>query len=152
MLETIGDIWNFYEKEQAWVGIPTNGTLKKNGFAIMGGGVALQAVDRFPPMAEKLGAWINNSGNVVGVFPEYRLVTIPTKNNWFENSTTSLIDASCKQLKLIMNQPSLFYTIDKLYIPRLGCGLGQLSWDEVYPIINNYFSDDERLVIVHFQE
>ena len=40
MKEVKGDIWNFYNKGY-WIVIPTNGTVKRNGEAVMGRGVAL---------------------------------------------------------------------------------------------------------------
>jgi len=42
MKEVIGNIWNYYNKGN-WIVITTNGTIKKNGEAVMGRGVALEA-------------------------------------------------------------------------------------------------------------
>ena len=56
MKEITGDIWD-YHKQGHWIVITTNGTVKSNGEAVMGRGIALQARAKFiqhPDLREKL--------------------------------------------------------------------------------------------------
>lgn len=49
MKEVYGDIWE-YHKQGYWIVITTNGFVKKNGCAVMGRGVAKQAVTKYPSL------------------------------------------------------------------------------------------------------
>jgi hypothetical protein len=44
--EIVGNIWDYYDKGH-WIVITTNGIVNKNGEAIMGRGVALEAAKKF---------------------------------------------------------------------------------------------------------
>jgi hypothetical protein len=64
------------------------------------------------------------------------IINLPTKAHWKSPSKLSYIEDGLKGLsKKLEDYPE----ITSIAFPKLGCGLGGLSWDKVYPIIN-YFS------------
>lgn len=55
MKETTGNLWDYLGKADA-VCVTTNGTIKQDGAAVMGKGIAKQAVDRYPGIDRTLAA------------------------------------------------------------------------------------------------
>lgn len=130
--------WAMYNSG-AWLGILTNGNVRNDGQAVMGAGQALQAKHRLPQLPQKLGSKLLTTGNHVYMFPQERIFTFPTKNSWMDKADLKLIERSVHEfIKFI--EPGRIYCM-----PRPGIGLGQLSWDEVKPImgplmeIENFF-------------
>lgn len=77
-------IWSFVEKGA--IGIPTNGFITKKGLGVMGAGLALDAKNRYPGIAENLGNHLKKEGNQVGwlqIYP-HRLVVIPVKPSFLK--------------------------------------------------------------------
>ena len=142
MREVEGNLWDY---PADWRVIPTNGFVKRNGAAVMGRGLALQATERFPGLAYVLGKELLEQGNHVHLLPEFSLVTFPVKHNWWEDASLELIERSVKELKL------LFVTGDMLSVslPRVGCGNGRLSWDDVKPLLVGL---DYRFTVVYPSE
>ena len=146
MEEVFGDIWNYYDKGN-WIVITTNGTIKKNGEAVMGRGIAFQAKQRLSKLPSLLGMAIKEVGNQVGIFSFYRLVTFPVKNHWWEKASLDLIEKSCYELVDRMHYLKEYFSISEIYMVRPGCGNGQLDWKtEVKPVLEKYF--DDRFIIV----
>jgi hypothetical protein len=151
MIETNGDIWNYYN-DGYWVCIPTNGNTKKDNTAIMGKGLALQASIKIPELPRILGQRINlykdtpYKGNKLNPFPDIHLFCFPTKFNWQEKSDLYLIAVSAFELQDYLE--SAYFTVKTpIYLPRVGCGLGELYWENVKPILQRYL--DDRFVIVN---
>ncbi len=149
MKEITGDIWDFHEKG-CWIVITTNGNVKANGEAVMGKGIALQAKTRFPALPLDLGRRIKgcamsygewSEGNNLKVFHQYRIITFPTKHNWWEKADLVLIEESCRQL-----QAACHGNQDTKYLVRPGCGIGGLDWKDVKPILEKYL--DDRFIVV----
>ena len=102
MQTTVGNLWELkaYSK-----GIPTNGVVKKNGRAVMGRGVALQARERWSDLDYLLGQAIVALGNHVyplGWFGEYpdlvSLFSFPVKHHWARPADLKLIERSVGEL------------------------------------------------------
>lgn len=134
----VGDIWDKHD-EGYWIVIPTNCEVDSKGFAIMGAGLALQAAQRFPSLKYKLGTALvtrgtSVSGNSVIGFHELRLICFPT---WSESSDLELIERGIRRLyDIIWSFAPL-----PIYMPKIGCGLGGLKWEDVEPkldILKNY--------------
>ena len=144
MREVEGDIWDFHNKEK-FIGITTNGDTNRDGLAIMGRGVALQASERFPELRKQLGISLLEHGNHIFFFRKYKLITFPVKHHWRENADPSLIQQSAKHLvEMLDNQ---VYKLDSVYLPEPGTGAGKLNWKDVKKIIQPIF--DDRVTIVH---
>lgn len=138
-----GNIWDYHQ--QGYITITTNGNLDKRGFAVMGRGIALQAKQKFPDLPKRLGEQIRKHGNLVYVWHDYKLVTFPTKTDYWKCSDLSLIESGLFQLTKLWNNSSITIQ-DKLFIPKLGCGYGQLSWTVIEPLMDRYL--DDRFIVI----
>jgi hypothetical protein len=142
--EIVTNIWELHKKNK-WVVVPTNGYVKHNREAVMGRGLARQAKDKFPELPHELGEKLLVFGNVVFVFPNQHVVTFPVKHHWQSKASIELIKRSALDL---YHQLTL-WKIDEIYIPRVGCGNGQRSWDEIQPLIEQA-QDQFPHITTHF--
>lgn len=146
MLESFGNFWD--EPGDAHV-ITTNGTVKANGRCVMGRGIAKQAKSRFPGLDKELGKLLMQRGNCVhplGLWSLadgriYNIYSFPVKANWWEKANLVLIERSCAQLTSCLPPEH-----DRIVMVRPGCGNGQLSWDVVRPLCEQYLNN--RFLIV----
>ena len=147
--EIKGDIWERWEYGH-WIVIPTSGSVKRNGEAVMGRGLALQAKQNFPDLAMRLGKYLLDYGNNICFFENLRLISFPVKRFYFDEATLELIERSCKQTKEFLNENYAFGNEIKItwpiYLPKVGCGNGGLKWEDVKPILEKYF-DEEKFVV-----
>ena len=145
MQEITGNIWTYHGQGQ-WVVITTNGSIRKNGAAVMGRGVAKELAIHYPEFPGMLGAIILSSGNNVYAFAEYRVITFPVKTGWRKKADLALIEWSLRQLVELVNKTDLS---DKFYMVRPGCGYGRRDWkDEIKPLCQRYL--DDRFIIMNF--
>lgn len=128
MIEIYGNLW---DATADWRGITTNGYVKSNGECVMGRGCAAQAKKRYPRLPRELGERIRESGNVIHMFPQYRIFTFPVKHVWSEPADPCLIAAMAEYLGQIASATPTA----RFVLPRPGCGNGQLSWDAVRPLL-----------------
>lgn len=146
MLEIRGNIWDYHQKGE-WVVITTNGSIKQNGQAVMGAGVAKQAARRFPSLPNRLGFAIRFFGNNVVMFTDLKIATLPVKVNWMNSANINLIVDSIQELVRRVTD----LEIEKIYMVRPGCGNGQLDWEtQVKPEIKPFL--DNRFIIVEVGE
>ena len=68
MLEEKGNLWELDGDARC---ITTNGTIKNDGRAVMGRGVALQAATLYPTLSLELGQFLNDYGNVLAFWREF---------------------------------------------------------------------------------
>lgn len=144
MKEGLGDIWRWPGADARVV--TTNGDIKKDGTAVMGKGVALEAKKLFPGVEAKLATLLTENGNhvqVLGTNDRFSLVAFPTKHHWNENSSLSLIIQSCKEIKDLADK----YSWNRVVLPRPGCGNGGLKWEKVKPHIKDIL--DDRFYVVY---
>lgn len=157
MREQYGNIWHL--KGDA-ICITTNGFVKKNGEAVMGAGIAKEAKNFWPELPKLLGNKIKEQGNHVHVFwglskimnyfdglpIERDIISFPVKHNWWEVADMELIRRSAKELMYWVEEGH----IDKVLLPRPGCGNGKLDWidvkREIEPIL------DDRISVVTFYQ
>ncbi|KKK91461.1 hypothetical protein LCGC14_2712760 [marine sediment metagenome] len=125
--------------------ITTNGTIRSDGWAVMGRGCAHEAATRFQHLQRRLGRRIRLRGNIVHTFGQYRLMTFPVKYHWHEEADLDLIRHSCEQLR------GLCYTLKmaKVAMPRPGCGNGRLDWDDVRPVLEETLGDSRTEFLVY---
>ena len=149
MKEKMIDAWDLYN-DGYYICILTNGNTKlqmisytkSEPYAIMGAGIAAQAKTMFPELPKLLGYNLKNYGNHVYLYDDLRLFTFPTKNNYWEPSEIGLICQSCSELMNFMDNVG----IEKVALPRPGCGFGGLKWKDVKQEI--YMRLDDRVTIV----
>lgn len=141
MLEITGNLWD-YHKIGSPIVITTNGAVRKDGCCVMGRGIAAQAVAKFPNIASTIGQMIRLYGNNVHYVSSLSIFTFPVKHHWSEVASLDLITRSCAELLWKVNYFSLKVPV---YMPRPGCGNGQLSWDVVRPLLADTL--DDRFII-----
>lgn len=162
-----------FQAENTAIAVTTNGIVKNNGDAVMGKGIAKQCNDKFH-IAPLLGKYLKQYGNRVFNMGAYmfddtaddghrinkktfihpsdkiayevlsfiNIITFPTKHNWKDNSDIELIKTSCKQITEVCDK----FKIELCYIPPVGCGCGNLRWEEVEPVISKLL--DDRFILV----
>lgn len=143
MRERHGNIWRLVGIADA-ICVTTNAIVKSNGALTMGAGIAKEAVMHFPGIQFNLGKAVQQFGNipVIGTVKEgTRIVSFPTKNDWKDPSDMFLIKRSAEALVDMANRFNWKY----IALPRLGCGLGGLQWEDVSKILSPLF--DDRFVI-----
>lgn len=130
--------------------LTTNGTVKKDGKAVMGRGVAQYARDNWKGTDRRLGQLIRRNGNIVQKIGRrkdytrsYTVVAFPVKRAWHEAADLDLIVRSCEQLVILADREG-WRTVA---LPRPGCGNGQQSWSVVKPLIEDIL--DDRFIIVN---
>lgn len=140
MLEECGDLWKLPADLCC---ITTNGALRRNGNAIMGKGVALEARNNYHDIEAILGSLISKYGNHV-FYLGYNLISFPTKIHWRHDADIFLIKRSAQELvELLKNNPA-----KRILLTRPGCGNGNLQWSDVKIAISDILRDD-KFIIVH---
>lgn len=153
MQELTGDVWSLAKSLPAdAVCIPTNLVVKGDGKAVMGKGMALDALHRFPGIDTQLGNYLNYWGKqymIFDILPRwhpsyqgYRLYSFPTKGHFSKPSNIQLIEAAAIELEKDVTMRKL----KTILLPRVGCGLGGLKWDGVKPVLEKYL--DGRFMVV----
>lgn len=136
------DILSFID---GYVVIPTNGMTYPNGELIMGAGLALAARNKFFHLPRMAGDAVRKSGNNVYIFDKYKVITFPTKNEWFKPADIKLIRKSFEQLADLIVK----HDIEKVYMPKVGCGNGGLDWErDVFPIFKLFSVFEKKVVLV----
>ena len=153
MIELKINLWDVKSKKHPLLlGITTNAIVKSNGRAIMGAGVAKEALIRYPGIDLKLGNWLSKYGNVPGrildISSDYGkdswLFSFPTKNDWRSRSSLELIEKSAMRLRSGWLKLGGRHQV---VLPRPGCGLGGQKWSEVKPILEKHFTEDLFAII-----
>lgn len=142
-----GDLWSY---EADVVVITTNGYVTIAGKCVMGRGCALQAKTMFPGIDKKLGAYIEQHGNrafhlgrqrdVDG--NEWRVVSLPTKHKWNQNSDLNLIVTGLHQLMAMADK----FGWQRIVMPPPGTGNGHQPLAAVLPLLNAIL--DQRFTVL----
>lgn len=132
----IDDIWKY--RLEGYIIIPTNGIVSRNGEAVMGRGLALQTKQRYSEFPRVLARHLLSNGNVLGIFPEYSIITFPVKHHWQDKADLALIRESAQALGQFMREQTDNPCCLSVYCPKVGCGNGQLEWNQVSPILQEH--------------
>ncbi len=82
---------------------------------------------------------VDDSGRIL------HIVNFATKDHWRNKSLATWITNGLESLSLWINSND----IKKIAIPPLGCGLGNLNFDEIKPIIINWSEKNVPKVLVN---
>lgn len=133
MIEATGNLWTYPADFPV---ITTNGSVRRDGCAVMGRGCAREAADRWPKLPVMLGADLRHgSGNRVRLYSDKTLgadrglFVFPVKHRWMEPASLDLIAESVVQFERQL------LTSCTYVMPRPGCGNGRLSWNVVRPLL-----------------
>ena len=139
MKEAQIELWDVTD---GWKVITTNGSVNKKGLAVMGRGCALEAAKRIPYFPKTLAMALEKTGNKVYAWEYCNIITFPVKHKWNEKADLELIKKSTRELVEIANK----WKMEKIYLPRPGCGYGYLEWEEVKKEIEDIL--DDRFVVI----
>jgi len=142
MKETCGDLWKYHGR--MIIVVTTNGLTTKRGKALMGHGCAGQAGERFPDLADRLGASIATAGNHVAYLGN-GIVSFPVEHTPYEAPDMRLIARSTRELVSLTDSMGW----EEVALPRPGCGGGGLEWKEVKPVLERYL--DDRFLVVELR-
>jgi hypothetical protein len=134
MIIHVGDAASIFDSDMQTLVCPVNTV------ATMGAGLAKMFDLNFPGllMAYKKACWhgiMNRQGMFLYVISERRKVLcFPTKHNWRNPSRLEWIDTGLGTLAQRYEKMG----ITSLAVPALGCGLGDLHWRDVLPLIEEH--------------
>lgn len=115
----------------------------------MGAGIALEFDKRFPLMKPRLIEYINitklNYPTCIGYNGYSRtLINLITKEHYYDKPTLNTLKDSLMSLKINCKKSNIY----KLAMPKIGCGLDKLNWDDVKKIIEEVFNDLDIEILV----
>lgn len=113
-----------------------------NTVGVMGKGIALEFKKRYPDMFEKYKEQCDKHKLVIGKLmlcyePDHWILQFPTKEHWRNPSKLEYVE---KGLMAFARKYS-DYNISSVAFPKLGCGNGELDWEEVKPLMEKYLKD-----------
>ena len=113
-----------------------------NTVGVMGKGIALEFKKRYPDMFEYYKKVCDKHNLVIGKLmlyyaPDHWLLLFPTKEHWRNPSKLEYIE---KGLMTFVRKYA-DYNITSIAFPKLGCGNGELNWDDVKPLMEKYLKD-----------
>lgn len=121
-----------------------------NCVGVMGKGLAKEFKSREPAMFRAYKSLCDNKKLKPGLLWLWRgknswVLNFPTKQHWRSPSRIEWIEAGLD--KFVSRYKDL--EIEDISFPRLGCGNGDLDWDDVRPLMEKYLSDLSIPVYVH---
>ena len=133
-----------------------------NCVGVMGKGLALQFKNNFPRNFVLYKEVCNKgklkpgsifvTGYYIGKIPYY-IVNFSTKGHWSLPSKIEYIkDGLDTLVKYLKNPPVGMRPVNTISIPKLGCGLGGLKWNDVYPLIIAAFVPLDIIIHIYGKE
>lgn len=122
-----------------------------NTVGVMGAGLALQFKQRFPKafwdyqVFCKQGFFLSQKLHVFQLENENFIVNFPTKKHWKDPSRLEYVEESLEAMKTWIVRED----IRSVAMPKVGCGLGGLYWEDVQPKIEAALRDLECEVTIY---
>lgn len=134
-----GDMWTAFATADLFL-ITTNSVIRKDGALIMGRGIAKQARERFPGVAEALGQHILNTCGSLGEYgllisprwPTAKLGAFQVKRHFSQIASLELIRRSTAALCAWCSE----HPDASVHLNFPGIGNGRLRCENVLPIIS----------------
>jgi O-acetyl-ADP-ribose deacetylase (regulator of RNase III) len=124
-----------------------------NTVGVMGKGLAADFKKRYPDMFKRYRELCRADRFHVGQLwlwkgPDQWVLNFPTKEHWRNPSQISYIQAGLEKFIESYQERG----ITEIAFPRLGCGNGGLSWEEVRPLMERYLARLPIRVDIHDHE
>lgn len=123
--------------------VPTNLTLKKTGALVMGAGLAKWLRRTIINVDYVLGDEVakGNDGPIFcGHLSNKFYIAFPTKRDWKDKADINLIEQNLQKLIQAIAKIAGTGSVT-CAVPKLGCGLGGLDWNDVRPLMFKYLDD-----------
>ncbi len=113
--------------------------------AKMGAGIAVEFRKRYPELESLSKNWRheNNIGECRLVNKVFNLIT---KERYWHKPTYSSLEESLISMRKIIKDREIKY----LAMPKIGCGLDRLTWNNVRILIKEVFKDTDIEILVCF--
>lgn len=163
-----GNIWD--SSLDTIIVIPTNIGWNRRGNAIMGVGLAKQAADKYSVLTISYGRFCRSLGHLpeYDYFPDsgklllykeydykHKLLLFPTKTlstnpslSWKQKSDIDLIENGFLAIKGWYKKDKGFK--EKISFPMVGCGAGELNEEQVMPLFEKYFGNNDMITIYKY--
>lgn len=110
-----------------------------NTVGVMGKGLALSFKKRYPKMFDSYRKACEkhqfNIGKLMLYYaPDHWILLFPTKVNWRNPSKIEYLEEGLKKFVNTYSDKG----ITSIAFPKLGCGNGELSWNDVKPVMERY--------------
>ena len=115
----------------------------------MGAGIAKTFTEKYPNMREHLISkyFDLDDKEFLPPFGSYQYLNVfnlVTKRRVWEKPSYETLRAALMELHIDVETNQL----DRIAMPRIGCGLDRLEWDQVKPIIEEVFADLDIQIVV----
>lgn len=121
-----------------------------NTVGIMGKGLALEFKTRYPDMYQEYKKHCTVGTLKIGSLHIYSndtvtIINFPTKQHWRDSAKMQYIEIGLSVFCRVYTE----YGIDCASFPKLGCGYGGLSWNNVKLIMEKYLNPLPIEVYIH---
>lgn len=121
-----------------------------NTVGVMGKGLAAAFKARFPDMAKAYRKLCAAKQFQIGQLwlwkaPDQWVLNFPTKKHWRNPSKLSYVEVGLKKFVAQYEERG----IHEIAFPRLGCGNGELDWQDVRPLMESYLKPLPITVYIH---
>ncbi len=113
-----------------------------NTVGVMGKGIALEFKKRYPDMFDNYKIACEKNRLKIGRLmlsyePDHWVLLFPTKEHWRNPSRLEYIEQGLIKFSNIYAESG----ITSIAFPKLGCGNGELNWDDVRILMEKYLKD-----------
>ncbi|HXV97424.1 MAG TPA: macro domain-containing protein, partial [Anaerolineae bacterium] len=122
-----------------------------NTVGVMGKGIAKTFKQLYPEMYQEYRRLCQEKKLTIGKLYIYRtpnkiVVNFPTKKHWRNPSRVEYIQIGLEEFVKVYDR----YGISSVSFPQLGCGNGELDWEQqVKPVMEQYLKDLPIPVYIH---
>lgn len=151
-----GDIWSYHSPHSnRWVVVTTNMYIKKDGRAVMGRGVAKQALTLFPLIDVYYGNLLQEQLKHIDEDDEdyyigfgfdmvFGMVFLPVKRVWSDKADEYILELSLMRLRMFAKlRPD-----DIIYTPVPAIGFGEMSPKIVTDMMKKYLGGLDNIVVI----